>query len=1290
MSMTFSGRFQCLTAALFVCFAATVQSASQAADEAPANKPHVLLMIGEDEYQTEKTLPVFVREQLEPAGVRCTIVEATLDAPNDFPGLEQLKEADLLLVSVRRRPLSKEQMQLVRDHLAAGKPLVGIRTASHAFALRQGEAPEGYVQWPAFDQEVLGCRYEGHLANRDGTSVATMPRAEQHEILTGVKQTSFTSSCTLYRSHDLPATARPLLRGLTTENNQPVSFPVAWTNTYGKSRVFYTSLGDPGDFQNASFQRILLNAVFWAMKLPPPGSETAQASDRDRYQMDIAANDEVAEIIRTFEGKGEIGDDSLPTPAEQAVRQFQVHGDFEIELVAAEPQIEQPLYMSFDHRGRMWVVQYRQYPFPAGLKVLRYDQYLRAVFDKVPEPPPHHVQGADKITVLEDTDGDGTFDSVKDAITGLNIVSAVLAGHDGIWVLNPPYLLFYPDADGDDVPDGDPEVHLSGFGLEDTHSVANSLQWGPDGWIYGANGSTTTGTISSAVTKNVSFMGQMVWRYHPKTKVFEIYAEGGGNTFSLEIDSVGRVFSGTNNGATRGMFYSQGGYAQKNWGKHGPLTNPYALGYYDHMRHEGYEERFTQAFCIYEGGALPEQYECLVFAPNSLHNRVLASALMPDTSSFRTKDLPPLVMTGDRWFRPVDIKVGPDGAMYMADWYDSRLTHVDPRDNWHKTSGRIYRLKAKGAEPLAPFNLAKLSDDELIELFSHRNKWFRQTAVRLLGERASSETLPKLKAIATDNGSKQSLEALWALHWAGGLTNEVATSTLAHSSPHVRRWTVRLLGDSRDVSPSLAAQMAEMAVSEPDAEVRSQLASSAKRFKAAEGLPIVRSLLARNEDLEDLHIPLLLWWAIEDKAVSDRDAVLALLEDSSLWRLPIVEQHVLGRIMQRYAMAGGDENLRTCARLLDLAPGPQDASRLMAGLEEAFRGRQITGLPKELSEALDRYQEQSTSTDLALAMRLGNKTAIDKALQLIADPQTRSAERFAAIEILGQIKEPRAVDALLKLLDEPDAASLHRVALGALASFDREDIGLEILRRWSKTLLPAGGVRETALRVVASRKPWALALIDRLDRKAFRATSVPIDIVQQMALHNDKELNAGIARHWGRIRGSTPAEKQVQIDRLSRLIGQGHGDMSAGQKIFTEHCGKCHTLFGQGGQTGPELTGYERDNLGFMLLAVVDPSAAIREEFTNWMVVTTDGRTLTGLVVERGPLNITLRDVENRLVLVNNEDIELMQALETSIMPDGVMDKLSDQQVRDLFTYLMARTPGGLTSAGSPAGAGGQ
>ncbi len=938
-------------------------------DEVLANKtsaaPHVVFVIGERGYRTSETLPLFAEKELVPLGFRCSFVTADPNNPNHFPGLELVQQADIVFLSVRRRTLTNKQLGIIRSHLQAGKPLIGIRTSSHAFALSKGEPPAGYVSWQNFDREVLGGRYEGDLGNKGGTNVTTQLRAEQHPIMTGIRRKSFHSQATLYQSSELGPKTSVILRGITRVDGQPVEMPIAWTNQFGQSRIFYTSLGHATDFDQPTFTGTLVNAVRWCLKLPMVGQtvagsgRTADMSPpaRNKYKAGLADSKEVEKVIREFAGRGEVGDDSEPTSPADALALFQVHEDFEIDLIASEPTIAQPLFMSWDHRGRMWVVQYRQYPFPAGLKVVRYDQYLRAVFDKVPPPPPNHFVGKDIITVLEDTNGDGAYDKSKDVITGLNIATSVVVGRGGIWVLNPPYLLFYPDADGDDVPDGDPEVHLSGFGLEDTHSVANSLSWGPDGWLYGANGSTTTATINSEVTRNVHFKGQCIWRYHPVTKVFEVYAEGGGNTFSLELDSKGRVFSGTNNGSTRGMHYAQGGYAKKNWGKHGPLTNPYAFGYYQHMRHDGDNDRFAQTFVIYEGGGFPERYDRMVIAANSLHNRVWGSRLFTDTSSFQTADVPPLVVSSDRWFRPVDVKVGPDGGVYLADWYDSRLTHVDPRDNWHKSSGRIYRLRGKDAQPISPFDLTRLSNDELIEQFSHPNKWFRHKTVQVLGERADTSIHPTLRKMATSLDDPRSLEALWALNLSGGFDDDLANQMLDHPDAHVRRWTVRLLGDSRGVTPHVGSKLARLAKTESDPEVRSQLASCAKRLSAAHGLAIVRQLLVRDEDLDDLHIPLLNWWAVESKTESDRDDVLDLFREPAFWQLPMVRDTILKRVMQRYAMAGGDDNFITCARLLKLAPGTDETRLLMSGLQEAFLGRQIANVPAELAQALSDYQK---------------------------------------------------------------------------------------------------------------------------------------------------------------------------------------------------------------------------------------------------------------------------------------------------------------------------------------------
>lgn len=1060
-----------------------------------------------------------------------------------------------------------------------------------------------------------------------------------------------------------------------------------------------------------------------APKTAAPNAD--ETSPRDRYKENLAGNEDVARVIRGFQGKGAVGDDSQPTPAAEAIKLFQTADGLAIDLIAAEPAVEQPLFMHFDDRSRLWVVQYRQYPFPEGLKVVRYDQYLRAQFDRVPQPPPKHVPGRDKITVFEDTNGDGVYDSHKDVITGLNIATSVLTGRGGIWVMNTPYLLFYPDANRDDIPDGDPEVHLTGFGMEDTHAVANSLIWGPDGWIYAAMGSTTTANVSSAVTKNVPFEGQCIWRYHPVTKVFEVFAEGGGNTFSSEIDARGRVFSGTNHGNTRGMYYPQGSYGEKNWGKHGPLTNPFAFGFFLHMKHEGDKDRFPQTFVIYEGNGLPDSYQGDIIAANALHNRVWASRMARDGSTYRTTDLPPIVTTTDRWFRPVDVKVGPDGAVYIADWYDTRLTHVDPRDNWHKDSGRIYRVRSSQTPPAAgavSTDLHGLSDDQLIALFTHPNKWQRQTAVRVLGERLEARrttdaaghaaVIARLHGIA-DRNEPQALEALWALHLAGAFDDELAAKMLDHGDPDVRRWTVRLLGDDRRLSNDLAAKLVKLAKSEGDVQVRSQLASSAKRFATRHAIPILVELSQREEDLTDPHQPLLIWWGFEahagngplsdpqvgvpllDASASPRTELLALFEHPEVWTMPHIRQTVLPRLMQRFvlgdiqsaaaASAGtapaetGLSGLAASARLLELAPNDDFRAPLVAGFLEAYQGREIAGLPPGLAKAIEDYRQRIGNSDLALGLKLGNDESVAAALKVIRDESADGGTRLAYLDILGQINKPQVVAPLLGLLTSPSPA-VKRAAMLTLMKYDDPSVGRTICSRFQSSLPDEHDLRTTAYRVLASRPVWTKQFLAEIEEFRVKPTAVPLDIVQQMRLHQDADIQKLLDKHWGRTR-ATPEEKQNQIARVRSLVTGAPVatavpvDPRIGRELFRKNCATCHTLFEEGGQTGPNLTGYERDNLNFMLLALVDPSAAIREEFTQFQAVTKDGLVLNGLLDDQTATTVTLRGANNQTTVLNRDDVELLQAVETSLMPDGLLDKLTDDEVRHLFAYITRRTP---------------
>lgn len=1005
---------------------------------------------------------------------------------------------------------------------------------------------------------------------------------------------------------------------------------------------------------------------------------------------------EMAEFVKRFKGGGMLQDGSAkPTPAE-SLKQFNVAPGLRWDLAATEPMVRQPLNLHFDDRGRLWVVQYLQYPFPAGLKVTKYDQYLRAVYDKVPPPPPNHFKGKDRITILEDTNGDGTFDKAKDFVSDLNIARSVVTGRGGVWVLNPPYLLFYPDKNRDDIPDGPPEVKLTGFGLEDTHSGANSLAWGPDGWLYGAHGSTCTADI-----KGVKFLGQAIWRFHPVSGDFEVFAEGGGNTFSIEFDAQGRVFSGSNYGQTRGLHYAQGALYIKGWSKHGPAMSPYRFGWFEHMAHKGYEPRFPQAMLYYEGGAIP-QYEGHIVVGMALTSRVMASKVARDTSSFQTADIETSVLSSNRWFRPVDMKTGPDGAIYFADWCDSRLSHLDPRDTWDKESGRVYRLSAAGSKVGWPkMDFTKLSGDELIQLLSHANKWHRQTALRVLWDRVDKALVPRLKeavwsgeviskkVISAKSESVRpnaaplntqplitnhfALEAFWAVNASGGFDDAFALQTLSHPNEMVRYWTIRLLGDRKRVTPQQQAALLATAKSEPAAEVRAQLASTVTRLPGKDALPITRELLLRSEDVTDKHVPLLLWWAVESKCVTDRDAILRMLEDSTFWHAPIVQKFVIARLGQRFTAERTDANLETAAKLFALAPSPADADELIKGMEAGLQGDPVKSVPAALQKRVaDLWASRPpTPTLISFAVRLGHAPAAQAALARISDPKVSEADRRKTITLLAERRVEAAVPTFLKLLRFEKSAALRLDLINALQRFASQDIARELL-----DLYPGftGKLRDTAQAALASRPDWSRRLLAAVDEGQLKKEQISIANLLAITAFKDAASDALIKKHWGRL-NKTSEEKEAQIAKVKKLLASGKGDAKAGHEVFKLACAVCHTLNKEGGKIGPDLTGYERDNLDFILPAIVDPSLAIREEFIGFNIETHDGQAFGGLITEINGQHVVVLDIAGNKHSLARTDVKTMQASHTSLMPEGLLDALSEQQVKDLFAYFMSGAP---------------
>ncbi len=964
---------------------------------------------------------------------------------------------------------------------------------------------------------------------------------------------------------------------------------------------------------------------------------------------------------------------------EEAVKRMKAADGFRAKLVAAEPLVRQPVTMTFDDRGRMWVLQYLQYPNPAGLKPVEVDQYLRTKYDRVPEPPPKGPKGADRVTILDDPDADGRYRKAKDFVGGLNLASGMCLGHGGVYVLQAPYLLFYPDRDGDDVPDGDPEVLLSGFGLEDAHAVANSLQWGPDGWLYGAQGSTVTAHV-----RGVEFQ-QGVWRYHPITRAFELFSEGGGNTWGLDFDGHGNVIAGTNWGGAAMLHQVQGGYYVKGFAKHGPLHNAHTYGYFDHVPYKDFKGgHVTVGGVVYRGGTYPAKYRDQYVAGNVLSNVLNWHALEPKASSFTSRHLSEFLAGNDLWFRPVDCLVGPDGNVHIADWYDVRANHVDPVDNWDKSNGRVYKVEPTSpaaALPMPPGwkdargpSLGKLASRDLLGLLGHPNDWFRREARRVLSERRDKGGIAPLRKTILEEKGELALEALWALYVSDGLDDAFAMKLFDHANEDVRTWTVRLLGDAREVSPSVAKRFVSLARTDPSPTVRSQLACTAKRLPAGDGLPVVRELLRRVEDINDPHIPLLLWWAVEDKAVAHRDLVLGLLDSPEAWRTPLIRRTLIERLGRRYMAEGGDADLAACARLLASAPGPEEVRLLMQGMEKALEGRQLARVPPALERQLGALWREGDRSALLtrFALRLGSVPAFERALEVAADPKAPEGDRVSLMDVLGQTARPEVVPVLLRVLAEGKTDGLRGAALSALQSFKNENIADAVLDQYPCL---SGSLRGKAQTLLCGRAGSALKFLRAVDAGRVSPKDVPLDTLRRVVEYKDERLVKLIEKHWGKV-GPLPAgEKIARARAINHSLNQRPGDAANGKALFAKHCATCHTLFGEGNKIGPELTGADRKNREFLLTSVVDPSAYIRPEYVAYLVTTTDGRALTGLLAEQSPTAVTLLNEKNERTVIARAKIDEMSPAKASLMPEKILDPLSEQEIRDLFSYLQSDGP---------------
>jgi putative membrane-bound dehydrogenase-like protein len=971
---------------------------------------------------------------------------------------------------------------------------------------------------------------------------------------------------------------------------------------------------------------------------------------------------------------------------------------FTASLVAAEPDVRQPIAFTIDERGRLWVVECLSYP-------------------------EWSVTGRDRVLIFEDVDGEGSFERrTVFCDRGANL-TGIEVGFGGVWLCSTPHLLFVPDRDRNDVPDGEPEVVLDGWDVRGKHNLFNGLTWGPDGWLYGLNGILSESRIGQPGLPDAERVpiNCGVWRYHPTERAFEVVAWGTTNPWGLDFDELGEMF--ISNCVIPHLFHVvPGAHFQRMFGQD---FEPHLYGLMescaDHLHWAGGTWQSSRGgvgkhgeaggghahagLMVYLGGAFPEEYRGGVFISNIHGRRINRDLLRPQGSSVVATHALDFLLSGDEWFRGLELEYGPDGSVFVSDWSDAGECHESDAHGAHRDSGRIFRISFGDPRPVK-VDLDGLSDLELVELQAHRNDWYARQARRLLQERAAAgkdlsaahEALRGLLKGAGDAPRK--LRALWALHTSGGLNEDDLVSLLGDSSPHLRSWAVRLLAEpgrprrgaasgasSRSgVSGRTVEAFASLAATDPSPKVRLSLASALQRLPLPERWSIAEALAVRAEDAQDASIPLMLWYAIEPLVPYEPRRAAALL---GRIRLPLVGSH-LARRLTHVALDGVQGQHTGAPPLLDAvlaqvrpAASSDFAGEVLAGVVEGLRGRKDLAVPAQwpaLFPLLRRHESAAVRERARLlGLLFGDSEAAAALLETVENAGADRGERERALEALVERRMPGVAKRLVELLNDPE---LRLAAIRGLAAYDRDETPGRLLDGYGSL---SSSEREAATATLASRPSWALELLAAVEKGRVPRRDLSAYTVRQLAAFRIEAIDRKLAEVWGSVRPAA-ADRAERVRRLKsqltpeRLVD---ADLPNGRRLFAQACGSCHRLFGEGGDAGPDLTGSNRDNADYVLENVVDPSGVVGKDFTLTTVFTRDGRLVSGILRERVGAVLVLQTATERVSIPESELVDLRLS-DVSMMPEGLFDTLSAEELRDVVAYLASPAQVPLPDAEKP------
>lgn len=942
-------------------------------------------------------------------------------------------------------------------------------------------------------------------------------------------------------------------------------------------------------------------------------------------------------------------------PGSKAAEVMTVPEGFSVSLIAAEPDVQQPIAMTIDDRGRLWVAESYAYPI------------------KQPEG-----QGKDRILIFEDKDADGKFETRKIFQDKLNLVSGLEVGFGGVWVGQAPYLLFIPDKNGDDKPDSQPQILLDGWHYEDTHETLNSFIWGPDGWLYGCHGVFTHSRVGKPGTPDDQRqpINAGIWRYHPTRHEFEVFAHGTSNPWGVDFNDQGQCFL-TCCVIPHLFHIVQNARYRRQAGQH---FNPYT---YDDIKTIAKHRHWTggqwnqsdrvasdlvggghahAGAMIYLGGSWPEKYRNQLFMNNIHGARLNQDQLARKGSGYEGDFAPDFLFANDRSSQILYLRYGPDGQVYFIDWYDTNQCHHREFQKHDRSNGRIFRVAYNNAKPVQ-VDLQKLTSAELVKLQLHDNDWYVRQSRRILQERGPD---PEVHAQLAEMAFKHDdvtrrLRALWALHVTGGLSEAKVMQALKDPSEFMRGWAIQLALETGSPSDALLAKLVELAQQDPSSVVRLYLGSAASRLPLDQRWDILKGLVSHQEDQSDHNLPLLYWYAIEPIAPHDMQRAFQLADAS---KIPLIESYTLRRI----ADIGTADAVAFLVEQLGKSETAARQKVFLDSINSALRGRRQFPMPepwKTVGKKLINSKDPVVKSEsLALAVTFGDPAAMQQLREIVASQKNDLSGRKSALASLLGAKDPELQPILIPLLDEQ---AMRREALRGLAGYSAADTASEILKRYSQFDL---NEKRDALNTLASRREYAHQLVAAVEAKEIAAKDLSAEIIRQLGNLKDKSLNEKIGKVWGIVRESA-ADKKKQIASFRDMIERPHPtpDVNLGRAVFAKTCQQCHKLFGTGESIGPELTGSNRANLDYLLSNVIDPSAVMAKDYQPVVIVTESGRIVTGIIKKQDKNAVTVATA-NETVIIPRDEIDEMSLSDKSMMPDNLWKQLSRVEVRSLVAYL--------------------